>query len=130
MRVFITGGTGLVGSRLIPRLQQRQDTVAVLTRRAAASREKFPDCTIVEGDPMQPGSWMDAVADCEAIVHLAGENVLGKRWNDAQKALLRDSRVKGTANVVEAIKRQPGTPSGGRKVFVSASAIGYYGPHG
>jgi uncharacterized protein (TIGR01777 family) len=130
MRVFITGGTGLVGTRLVRRLAERRDEPVVLSRRAVAAREKFGDaCTVVEGDPMREGAWMDAVADCDAVIHLAGENVFARRWNEAFKALLRDSRVQSTANVVAALARKPRTAAGDPKVLVNASAIGYYGPH-
>lgn len=131
MRVFITGGTGLVGTRLVKQLRQRKDDVVLLTRRKAAAQEKFgSDCTIVEGDPMQAGSWMDTVAGCDAVIHLAGENIFARRWNDEFKALLQDSRVKSTEHVVQALARKPNTAAGQPKVLVNASAIGYYGPHG
>jgi uncharacterized protein (TIGR01777 family) len=131
MRVFIAGGTGLIGSRLIARLKQRQDTVVLLTRRAAAAREKFgPDCTIVEGDPMQSGPWMDAVADCDGVINLVGEPIFARRWNMEFKALLRDSRVRSTQHVVQALEKNPHTAAGKPRVLVNASAIGYYGPHG
>jgi uncharacterized protein (TIGR01777 family) len=131
MRIFITGGTGLVGTRLLRRLKERKDSPVVLSRRAAAAREKLgPDCTVVEGDPMQPGPWMDAVGDCDAVIHLAGENIFGRRWSPAFKQLLLDSRVQSTRNVVEALARRPRTAAGNSKILVNASAIGYYGPHG
>jgi uncharacterized protein (TIGR01777 family) len=131
MRVFVTGGTGLIGTRLIRQLRERRDSVMLLTRRPAAARERFSgDCTVVEGDPMQPGAWMDAVRDCDAIVNLAGEGIFNRRWDDPFKALLRDSRLKGTENVVQALARSPRTPAGNAKVLVNASAIGYYGFHG
>jgi len=130
MKVFVTGGTGLVGSRLIARLRQRGDQVVVLTRRPAAARTQFADCTVVEGDPMQEGPWMDALADCDGVIHLAGENIFARRWNDAFQTLLVDSRLKSTANIVKALARNPRTPAGAGKVLVNASAIGYYGPHG
>jgi len=131
MHVFVTGGTGLIGTRLVRELRQRRDDVTVLTRRPAAARDKLPaGCNIVEGDPMQPGPWMDAVADCDAVVNLAGESIFGRRWNDDFKALLRDSRVKSTEHLVQALARQPRTGAGQPKVLVNASAIGYYGPHG
>ena len=128
MKVFVTGGTGMVGRRLIKKLKERGDSVVLLTRRAAAARAQFgSDCTIVEGDPMQPGPWQDAVAGCDGVVHLAGENIFARRWSDEFKTLLRDSRVKSTENVVAAIgKAGEAKP----KVLVNASAIGYYGPHG
>jgi uncharacterized protein len=131
MRVFVTGGTGLVGTRLVRRLTERRDEAVVLSRRAATAREKFGGtCTVVEGDPVQAGAWMDAVGDCDAVIHLAGENVFARRWNEAFKATLRDSRVRSTANVVAALARKPRTAAGNAKVLVNASAIGYYGPHG
>ncbi len=130
MRVFVTGGTGLIGPKLVKRLRDRQDQVVLLTRRAAAAREKFKDCTVVEGDPTQPGPWQDAVADCDAVVNLAGENIFAKRWNDDFKKVLTESRVKSADNVVQALARNPRTASGTPKILVNASAIGFYGPHG
>ncbi len=131
MRVFITGGTGLVGNRLIRWLRQRQDEVVVLTRRPEVARQQLdPVCVLVEGDPMQPGEWQRAVEPCDAVVHLAGENLFRRRWNPAFKELLRDSRVKGTKHIVEALARNPKNTNGSSKTLVSASAIGYYGPHG
>jgi uncharacterized protein (TIGR01777 family) len=131
MRVFVTGGTGLVGTRLIRRLRERGDSVVVLTRRPDVAREKFAEaCTLVEGDPMQAGPWMDAVGECEAVVNLAGENIFGRRWKTWFKHLLRDSRVKSTENVVRALAKSPVAVGGSAKILVNASAIGYYGPTG
>jgi uncharacterized protein (TIGR01777 family) len=127
MRVFLAGGTGMIGSRLVPHLRQRGDSVAVLTRRPDAVRAAFADCTIVEGDPMKAGAWMDAVADCEAVINLAGENLTSRRWNEAFKKMLIDSRVQSTGNLVQALARNPRTAAGQPKVLVNGSAIGYYG---
>lgn len=126
MRVFITGGTGLVGSRLVARLRERTDTAVVLTRSRPAAEAKFgPDVEIVEGDPTTAGGWQQAVATCQAVVNLAGENIFARRWNDQFKARIRDSRVEATERVVEAIARADAKPA----VLVNASAIGYYGFH-
>jgi uncharacterized protein (TIGR01777 family) len=130
MRVFVTGGSGLIGSRLVKRLRERGDEVRLLTRRPDAVREKFAGCHLIAGDPMIAGPWMEAAAECDAVVNLAGENIFGHRWNDDYKRLLMDSRVKTTDNVTAALARRPRTDSGAAKVLVSASAIGYYGPHG
>jgi uncharacterized protein len=131
MRIFVTGGTGLVGRRLIKRLFDRGDQVIVLTRHYGHARQLFgPEVTLVEGDPMQAGEWMNTLADCDAVVHLAGENVFGRRWSAAFKTLLHDSRVRSTQLVVEALSRKPLRADGQPKVLVNASAIGYYGPHG
>lgn len=131
MKIFIMGGTGLIGSSLIPKLSKRGDRVVLLTRRLAHAQERWgSQCTIVEGDPMKAGSWIDAVKDCDAVVNLAGESIFARRWNEEFKALLRASRIQSTENVVRALKDNPKTPTGNPKVLVNASAIGYYGPRG
>jgi uncharacterized protein (TIGR01777 family) len=127
MRIFITGGTGLVGNLLVKKLRERGDHVVLLTRRPEAAKLQWGDgVTIVAGDPVQAGPWMDAVKDCDAVVHLAGEGIFNRRWTDAFKDQIYSSRVKGTDNIVAAI----GKNTGSTKVLISASAIGYYGPHG
>jgi uncharacterized protein (TIGR01777 family) len=131
MRILIAGGTGLVGSRLVRRLLERGDQLAVLTRRPDVAREKWGDaCTVVAGDPVQVGTWMDAVGDCAAVVNLVGEGVFKRRWRSGFKELLRTSRVESTANIVAALARNPRRPDATPRVLVNASAIGYYGPHG
>jgi len=131
MRVFVTGGTGLIGTRLVRELRARQADVTVLTRRPGVARETLPaDCTVVEGNSMEPGPWMDALGGCDAVINLAGESIFGRRWNEEFKALLRDSRVKTTEHVVQALARNPRTAAGEPKILVNGSAIGYYGPRG
>lgn len=131
MRVFVTGGTGLIGSRLVQALHQRRDEVTLLTRRPHAARPALGAfCTLVEGDPIQPGPWTEALDECDAVVNLAGENLFNKRWSDEFKKLMRDSRVVSTDNLVGALARKPQTDAGAPRVLVNASAIGYYGPHG
>src|SRR6202030_4076936 len=100
MRIFLTGGTGLIGRRLTRLLLERGDQPVVLTRRADAAKTMLgPKTEVVAGDPMQPGPWMDAIDGCDSVIHLAGENVFGKRWSSEVKQLLIDSRVKSTNNV-------------------------------
>ncbi len=130
MKIFVAGGTGLIGSRLLRRLRERGDELTLLTRRPDAVRAHVPKgCMIVAGDPMQAGPWMDATTDCDAIINLVGESIFNRRWNEEFLRLLRDSRVRSTENVVAALRKQPHTPTGEPKVLVNASAIGYYGPH-
>ena len=127
MRVFVTGVTGLIGRRLAERLVAHGDDVTGLTRSADRARPLVPaSVRILEGDPTQPGAWQDSLAACEAVVHLAGEPVMGRRWSAERKALLTRSRVDGTRNVAEACSR------GGAqvRVLVAGSAIGYYGATG
>lgn len=131
MRVFVAGGTGMVGSRLVRQLHQRQHAVVLLTRRPDAARTLFGDAaSVVEGDPTVAGPWMDAVNDCDAVINLTGEGVFNKRWNDDFKKILVESRVKSTENVVQALARNPRRADGSPRALVNASAVGYYGPHG
>jgi uncharacterized protein (TIGR01777 family) len=131
MRVFVTGGTGLIGRRLVRELLQRGDQPVVLTRRYGDARQMLgPTCTLVEGDPMEPGGWTGAVADCDAAINLAGENLFNRRWGAKFKGLLFDSRVRSTMNVAQSLLGNPRRGDGQPKALVNASAIGYYGPHG
>jgi hypothetical protein len=110
-------------------LHERGDQIVILTRRAFLGGKLFGNITaVVEGDPMRPGDWMKAVGDCDAVIHLAGENVFARRWNADFKKQLHDSRILSTQNVVEALRRRPMRADGQAKVLVNASAIGYYGP--
>jgi len=124
MRILIAGGTGLVGTRLIKRLHERGDRVVLLTRRPDAAKD-MENVTVVAGDPMVAGPWMDAVRDCDAVVNLVGEGIFNRRWSAEFKQLLRDSRIKSTQNIVAAIAK-----SSAIKTLVNASAIGYYGSTG
>lgn len=131
MRIFVTGATGLVGRRIVRRLHERGDRAVVLTRRAGHARELFGNSAdLIEGDPMRPGDWMNAVADCDAVIHLAGENVFAHRWSADFKKRLHDSRILSTQHIVEALRRRPMRADGQAKTLVNASAIGYYGPRG
>lgn len=127
MRIFITGGSGLVGRRLMPRLVQRGDQPVVLTRNTAQATARLGNqAELVEGDPMLPGPWMERVSGADAIINLVGEGIFNARWSDSFKATLRDSRIRSTQNLVAAIGKAQAKP----KVLISGSAIGYYGFHG
>lgn len=131
MRILIAGGTGLVGTRLVKRLQEAQHQPVVLTRRPDAARQKWGDAVaVVAGNPTEKAAWMDRVADCDAVVNLTGEHIFARRWNAEFKEILRTSRVNSTENVIEALAKNPRRADGTAKVLVNASAIGYYGPRG
>jgi uncharacterized protein (TIGR01777 family) len=131
MRVFVTGGTGLVGARLVRRLLERGDQPVVLTRRYAEARQALgTKVELVEGDPVQAGKWAESIDTCDSVIHLAGENIFARRWNASQKQLLVDSRVRSTQNVAAALLRKPRRADGQGRVLVNASAIGYYGARG
>ncbi len=128
MRVFLTGGTGLIGRGITRTLIARGDTPVILSRAADKARmnESLRGAEIVQGDPMMPGAWESAVDGCEAAINLVGHNLFAQRWSPEVKAKIRDSRVVGTENLVAAIARSANGP----KTLVQASAIGYYGPTG
>jgi uncharacterized protein (TIGR01777 family) len=133
MRIFVTGATGLVGRHLCAALRARGDQVVALTRRPEAARAALAPgaaalgagLEVVAGDPVERGPWTSALAGCDAVVHLAGENVFERRWSDEQKQRLWRSRVDSTAVLADAWSAA--APGSGPRTFVSASAIGYYG---
>jgi uncharacterized protein (TIGR01777 family) len=128
MRVFITGGSGLIGRHLASRLIERGDQPVILSRRSDEVRRNpaMRGRTVVPGDPTTPGRWESDLDGCDAVVNLAGQNIFSSRWNPQVKRAIRDSRVYSTENIVAAISRAKNPP----RVLVQASAIGYYGPHG
>ena len=109
MTTLLTGGTGFIGSRLKTRLEGQGHTVRVVSRGP-------------RGDvSWEPEAVRAAVAASDVVVHLAGENVIGRRWTARQKERLRASRVDTTQLLAEAVAAAK------PQVFVTASAIGYYG---
>lgn len=131
MRVFLMGGTGLVGGRLIPKLKELGHEVVLLTRRPEQAKDTFgSQCEVVSGNPKEAGAWMEAVDGCDAVINLTGEGVFNKRWTAAFKQELYDSRIISTRHAVQALERKPQSDAGTPKILVNASAIGYYGAHG
>ena len=120
MNVVVTGATGWLGVPLVAGLRARGDAVTVLTRDPTRARERLGDVTAVAAELETPGPWRDALAGADAVVHLAGEPIAGKRWDARQKQILRDSRVESTRTLVEAFAtHRP-------RVFASASGADYY----
>lgn len=120
MHVAVSGSRGLVGSVLVPFLTTGGHRVTRLVRGTAAGPGE------TAWDPVRgllDASRLDGV---DAVVHLAGENIAAGRWTPARKAEIRRSRVDGTRTLCEALARLPHPPS----VFVSASAVGFYGDRG
>lgn len=119
MRVFVTGGTGLVGRRVVGRLRDRGDEIVVLSRRPAPG--------VVTGDPAVAGPWLDELASCDGVIHLAGEPIAAHRWTTTFRQKVFDSRVQSTRLIGESLAKSPTRADGSPKVLVSASAVGYYG---
>jgi uncharacterized protein (TIGR01777 family) len=127
MRVFVTGGTGLVGRRIVGRLRDRGDEVFVLSRSTQSAARLSSATRIVIGNPTVAGSWQDEIATCDGVIHLAGESIAGHRWRDKFKQIVRDSRAISTRLIAETLARSPTRPDGSPRVLVNASAVGYYG---
>jgi uncharacterized protein len=111
----------MVGSALIPTLKAGGAQVVRLARAGTSSRS---DEQTIPWDPSQAMS-PDAVSGFDAVIHLAGESIVG-RWTEAKKARIRDSRIPATTNLAQALAQAKVKPA----VFISASAIGYYGNRG
>jgi uncharacterized protein (TIGR01777 family) len=126
MRVFLTGGTGMIGRRIVQRLVARGDEPMILSRKADEARRNkaMRSLRFIQGDPTIPGAWEEAIDGCDAVINLAGHNIFAQRWTPEVKHLIRDSRVFATERLVKAIAGASEKP----KVLVQASAIGYYGP--
>lgn len=126
MRIFVTGGTGLVGRRLVGLLAARGDEVTCLTRNAAAASARLPAGVVAcEGDPALGGAWQESARQAQAVVNLAGESVGEGLWTRGKVRRIRRSRLAGTRNLVSAIAGADHPVT-----LVSASAAGYYGDQG
>jgi len=128
MRIFMTGGTGFVGTTLTRELIQQGHQVTVLTRKsrsAPAPGGAQGGVFYVEGDPTRPGPWQEEVPGHDGIINLAGASIF-RKWDREAKELIRESRVQTTANLVEALSRGPRQT----RILISTSAVGYYGFRG
>src|SRR5688500_10900504 len=133
MRIVIAGGTGFVGSPLAEVYAEEGHDVRVLTRSLADGESRHdpgtgkPGITRVGWRPTGEAGRLTAVVDgADAVVNLAGESLGSKRWSPQRKAQLRDSRILATRSLAAAITAAAQPP----RVFVSSSAVGYYGPAG
>jgi uncharacterized protein (TIGR01777 family) len=119
MRIVIAGGTGFLGTALTASLRAARHDVAVLSRHPRRTGD-------VTWNPDRQEGWPRVVADAHAVINLAGESIAGGRWTPERKAGIRTSRVKATRALATAILRAHRKPA----VFLSGSAVGFYGPRG
>jgi uncharacterized protein (TIGR01777 family) len=121
MKIVISGGSGFIGSRLVPRLKARGDIV-VLSRNPG----KVKEGRAVEWHPPASGPWTAEVAEADVVVNLAGENIGGGRWTENRKRALESSRIDATSALAAAMNGNAGK----KRTFISASAVGFYGDRG
>ncbi len=127
MRVVVSGPTGFIGRALVGELLRRGDEVLALSRRPKLVRRRFGDAVkAVPWTPEYAPEWGELLESYDGVVNLAGEPIIGRRWNEAQKERILKSRIDSTAGIIKAIRRADHRPD----VFVNASAIGYYGNRG
>jgi uncharacterized protein (TIGR01777 family) len=126
MKIVVGGASGLIGKRLVARLRARGDEVVALVRSGVGDPPWARGARLVEWDGKEDGPWAAEVDGADAVVNLAGASVSGKRWSDSYKAEILGSRVDSTRALVQAIRAAARRPP----VFVSASAVGYYGGRG
>ncbi len=122
MRILISGASGLVGKALSRRLQDDGHTVARLLRPGGSS----PSPGDILWDPMAATVDARAMEGTDAVVHLSGASIAGGRWTSERKAVLRSSRVDSTRVLVDTLSGLKQKP----RVFLCASATGYYGSRG
>jgi uncharacterized protein (TIGR01777 family) len=119
-RIVVAGGTGLLGSALAGALRAEGRSVVVLTRHPKRDQE-------VRWSPGEDDhSWTAALDGADAVVNLAGASIAGGRWTTARKAAILDSRIEATGALARAIAAAPRPP----RVFLSGSAVGFYGTRG
>lgn len=124
MRILVTGATGLMGKQLCAQLRQAGHSLVILTRHVA-SVVQLAQQTAFAWQPEQALPSAVAFDGVSAVVHLAGEPVAA-RWTSEHKRRIRDSRVLGTRNLVQAMQRLTPPP----RIFISSSAVGFYGDRG
>ncbi|MCT7355692.1 TIGR01777 family oxidoreductase [Streptomyces sp. 15-116A] len=121
-RIAVAGASGLIGSALVWSLTADGHEVVRLVRGAPRSADE------IRWDPERGTVDAEGLAGCDAVVNLAGAGVGDRRWTAEYKARIRASRVRGTAALAEAVAGLAGDVR--PRVFVSGSAIGYYGETG
>jgi uncharacterized protein (TIGR01777 family) len=125
-RVVVTGATGLIGKRIVRILVEKGSRVVALARDVEKARRLLGDrvsCVHWDFERPEQGDWRRELDGAEGVIHLAGTPLFERRWNAAFKREMEESRVAGTRQLVDAIGASAEKP----RVFVSASALGYYG---
>lgn len=122
MKILVTGGTGLIGRHLMPRLLEIGHSVVVLTRSPEKAHQLL-DARVELWRGLDDRLNLDGI---DAVINLAGEPIADKRWTEEQKQRLCNSRWQLTQQLAELIAATAAPPG----VLISGSATGYYGDLG
>ena len=125
MRILVIGATGLIGRALCEDLTAAGHTV-IATSRSSRKPAGLAVSEVHQWEYQKGLLPAAALSGVEAVVNLGGEPIVARRWSDEQKRLIRDSRVLATRNIVESLRSLDVKPG----VFVSGSAVGFYGDRG
>jgi len=123
VKITISGASGLIGRRLLKVLAKDGHALTALSRHAGTNLP--PGVRLAVWDPVKGEPPADALCEADAVIHLAGSPV-AQRWSASAKQDIRESRVAGTRNLVQALSKLQRKPG----VLICASAIGYYGSRG
>ena len=115
MHILVTGGTGFIGSALVPELVGRGHEVTVISRAMRSAGHNVAYCQTLS----------EVETDIDAVINLAGASLAARRWTARYKREIVESRVNLTQDLVSWLKQRESPPH----VFISGSAVGFYGHH-
>jgi uncharacterized protein (TIGR01777 family) len=120
MKIFVSGGTGFVGTTLARYLLDAGHRVIATGTSSRHKNIDHENLLFISADTTKKGPWQDSLQDVDALINLAGRTIFN-RWSERYKKEIYNSRILTTRNLVEAI------PGNKDIVFCSTSAVGYYG---
>jgi uncharacterized protein (TIGR01777 family) len=127
VRIVVAGGSGFLGHALTDALTREGHALTILSRGPSSTPLSRPVPQRTTWTPNgEVGTWAESLEGADAVVNLAGESIAEGRWTSAKKARVLESRVLATRSLARAMTHVSNKP----RVFVSGSAVGYYGPRG
>ena len=124
MKILVAGATGFIGKKLVKNLNEKGHKIVVLTRNTETARFHIPiHCELHQWDPEKNPLPTNCLKSIDVVINLSGENIASSFWTDTQKRKLMDSRVMSVRRIVQAMGAMNTKP----KLFISASAVGFYG---